>query len=510
VNHQKVILLSVPFCEPLPAVAPVLLAACLDSKGIPAVASDFNIEFYKQFHSHLYWSSFKNFLTMGHLISPTFDRKFFKQVYRFTKSFINNLVKLHDPTHIGISIFTSESLDFGQFLSYIIRKYHPEIFIIAGGKGLEISDQNNEFHYEKWIKNFIADAVVVGDAEISVVTAITNNQTGVIISPPLTKDDLDNIPLSKWDDYDLGIYRSLNSHMFNTGESTEPYLTVTASKGCVRQCTFCDVSSFWPQYIFRDPIKVADEIIFNYKNTGIKMFQFTDNLINGSISNYRAMNQRLVEQIPNTIKYGGYAIFRGKNQMPEEDFKLAENAGCIKWLVGVESGSEKVRYDMKKKFNNDDLDWSVRMLAKYNIQQTWLLMVGYPTENENDFYETKQLLYRYQHLSYNNKVLISVTPTFMILKNSPLLQQQELAEKYGVEHLLSQPSLSDKFWTSSKFIDNDYATRSKRWKELILLAENLGYEFAQSSPIEKWKDEIKNLDQLYHEQKSRVFAIRPI
>jgi radical SAM superfamily enzyme YgiQ (UPF0313 family) len=283
-------------------------------------------------------------------------------------------------------------------------------------------------------------------------------------------------------------------------------MAITGSKGCVRKCTFCDVASFWPDFIYRDPVRVADEIIHNYIHTGIKNFHFTDNLINGSISNYRAMNQRLIEKVPGVINYQGYAIFRGRDQMPDEDFKLAAAAGCQSWVVGVESGSEKVRYDMKKKFNNDDLDWSVRALHKYNISQSWLLMVGYPSETHEDFVETQQLLKRYAHLSTNNMIQIGITPTFSLLPNSPLLNDTELVKQYGFDHHQRSP-LTDKFWVSSRYLDNNYPVRSQRWKQLVSLAQELGYSFQSGMPIDKWQKEIASLDEIYNDSKFKIFPI---
>lgn len=505
---KKVILMSVPYCDPVPLVAPALLAACLESNGIYCVASDFNIEFYKKFKDHVLWNEFKTFLTMSHLVDINLNRKFFKEVFKFTRSFIDSIVLVHQPTHIGLSIFTTESLDFGQFLSYIIRRYHPTVKIIAGGKGLEVSNNNNVYNYQIWADHQIADTVVVGDAETAIIDVIEKNLSGLILAAPQSKEDLDKIPLAAWKDYDLSSYTNLRSTDIEN-QSQEPYLTVTASKGCVRRCTFCDVASFWPKYIFRDPLKVADEIIFNYTQTGIKKFKFTDNLINGSISNFREMNQQLVSKIPNTISYTGFAIFRGKHQMPEEDFALAAQAGSSRWTVGVESGSERVRYDMKKKFNNQDLDWSVNMLYRYNIKQCWLLMVGYPSEQQIDFDETKQMLSRYQHLAHNNNITISIQP-FGLLKNSPLLENHELTAKYGVGHNDARSVISDKFWTSTVFLDNTYPERSRRFKELYSLAQDLGYNYADPIMAAKTKQEVSYLDQVYEKNKSRIFAIHPV
>ena len=504
---HKVIFLSVPYCEPYPMVAPVLLSACLNQAGISALGIDFNIKFVNEFHTRPWFSDLKNFLCMGHLINVNIGHKAIKEVYKFTKNFLKNLHDQHNPEYIGLSIFTSESLDFGLVLCYILRKYFPNTKIIAGGKGLEVNQTDGKKHYHHWEENSIADLIIIGDAESEIIHSIQQNKTGLVTSQPQNKTDLDKIPVAEWHSYDLELYSNLSHTRNQQSYDVEPYISVTSSKGCVRKCTFCDVASFWPEFIYRDPIRVADEIIHNYRHTGIKSFQFTDNLINGSISNYRTLNQRLVEIIPNTIKYGGYAIFRGKNQMPEDDFRLAAQAGCSSWSVGVESGSEKVRYDMKKKFTNDDIDWSVNTLYKYNISQEWLLIVGYPSETETDFEETKKLLRRYAHLAPSKKIKIGITPTFALLANSPLLTNNSMSDYYGLEHN-HQDSLSQKFWTSTRYLDNNYPARSRRWKELVGLCEELGYHFSNGMPLDKWRNEITSLDQIYNDQKTPVFSIR--
>lgn len=509
-DQKDVIIISVPYCEPFPMTAPVLLASCLEHKGIPSKGIDFNIKFIDRFHEEKWFMDFKNFLTLGHLKKSKFNKQIFKSVYKFTKKFLLDCKKEHSPKWIGLSIFTSESLDYGLLLSYLIRKYLPEVKIIAGGKGLEVSDGHVK-HCETWIRYGIADTIVIGDAETAIVEAIKENQTGLIQAKQQTKEDLDEIPLAKWEDYDLPIYKSFINLLDidkTMDQVTEPYLTVNSSKGCVRKCTFCDIANFWPKFIFRDPEKVAEEIIHNYKKTGIKTFRFTDNLMNGSIPNYRKMNEILASRIPGEIKYGGYAIFRGKESMPADDFILAKKAGCIRWSIGVESGSEKIRYEMKKKFNNDDLDWSVTQLIKNDIHQSWLLIVGYPSETEEDFLETIKLLERYKKWGRMKKISIGITPTFHILDYSPVMQDKKLAQYLGIDHVDSTSGINAKFWTSTTFTNNDYPTRSRRWKQIMKSAEDFGYSFGQGMTIQKTWEEIISADKLYEEYSRKIIPIR--
>lgn len=505
----EIVIMSVPHCEPYPMVAPVLLSSCLNTAGISAQGVDFAAIFSAQFGHEPWYGKFRNFLTFSHMTESRPDRKILKLIYKFTKHFLKELVTRWNPSAIGISIFSTDSLDFGIFISYMIRRHHRGLKIIAGGKGLEVTHQNNEKHYSIWAKHHIADLIIVGDAESELIESIKLNKLGLVFARSQTASDLDAMPLANWKDYDLGIYDSI-SNLANTSEpNQEPYISITASKGCVRKCTFCDVAEFWPKFIYRDPVKVAEEMIHNYEHTKIKVFKFTDNLINGSISNYNVMNQVLAERLPRTISYSGYAIFRNKNQLKEHHFKLAATAGCTLWSIGIESGSEKIRHQMKKKFSDDDIDWSANMLSRYGIKQTWLFMVGYPSETEFDFALTKKLLKKFQRLGINQEITLVITPTFSLNRNSPLLDDDRMAREYGVEHNLdiNKPG-SEKFWTSTKYIDNDYPTRSRRWKELTAYAQDLGYGFARGMTMSKFIAEIEALDEFYKIPHNKIIPIR--
>jgi hypothetical protein len=502
---SKVVILSVPYIHPHPQVAPILLSACLNDAGITATAVDFNTLFLEKFIDNPHWIGVKNTFCIGYVYDFKLPRRLFLDILKFTKKFLNNLVITHNPEWIGLSIFTSESLDFSFIISYLIRRYYPHIKIIAGGKGLEVTSgltTNSKKHYVNFIENGIADTVVVGDAESSIITVIKENITGIYESPQQTKEDLDLVPLPKYSDYDLTKYKKLENHPTLERIVQEPYFVVTGSKGCIRKCTFCDVESFWPKFIYRDPEKVANEIISYYRNTGIRNVEFTDNLINGSVTNYRRINEILAKEIPNEISYQGYAIFRGKHQMPEEDFDLAARAGCKRWSIGVESGSERVRFDMKKKFNNDDLDYSIQNLHRVGIKQIWLMIVGYPTETEEDFQQTLEMFKRHSHLAANKMITWVASPTLMLNENAPLFTNREIMKSHGLTHNVDL-HLYQKFWTSTVNPENTFDVRIDRWYRLIEFADSLNYERHDAFVINKWVAEVDNLMKIYKETNAK-------
>jgi hypothetical protein len=509
IKKLDVIIISVPYIEPVPAVAPVLLSACLNEKNITAKGLDFSIEFYKHFSKKKYWINLKNELTLGSMIPSHFSRRMIIDILKFNKRYLTNLKENYDPKWIGLSIFTSESINYSYLLIYSIRKYLPNTKIIIGGKGIEVKcSMRNRYHYDIYVENGLADLAMVGDCEHTFAKAILENQSGVYISSPQTKEDLDQTPVPNWDEYELDQYLEFSYDMVS-----EPYMAITASKGCVRKCTFCDVASFWPNYIYRKPENVAEEIIAGYTKTGIKRFLFTDNLINGSVSHYRTINTILANRIPNEISYQGYAIFRSKDTMPAEDFELAKIAGCKNWLIGVESGSERVRFELGKKITDEDIYWSCTHLAKQGITQTWLMMVGYPTETDEDFELTLELFRKYAHIGRKGLIKPSITPTFRLLNNSPIMQDSLLREDLGLTHNLEIENFNGKFWTSTKNPNNTFPVRADRWKKVVSLVQELGYPMSPLMSVvgnDKWMEEVNALEKLYEEKTTKIIPISQI
>jgi hypothetical protein len=511
-DKKKIVIVSVPYAEPYPIVGPALLASCLNKSDIPALGIDLNAIFIEAFGEKEYFYDLKNFLTLTGITDVKMPRRAFKDVMKFIRRTLLDIKSKHDPEWIGLSVFSYESLTFSMLMAYGIRRWLPDVKIMAGGKGLEVVESGMSKHYHVWDAQGIVDLIVVGDAEYEIIEAVKQDKRGVVQCNPLTAEDLDKIPLIEWGQYDLDIYNKLYNYA-DTGqlkvaaEYSEPYMTITSSKGCVRKCTFCDVAEFWPKFIFRDPNKVAEEIAHNYKSTGIKNFLFTDNLINGSMPAYRKLNQILASELKGEISYKGYAIFRGKDQMPKSDFKLAADAGCLRWAIGVESGSERVRHDMRKKFTNDDIDWTTNILHEYGIKQSWLFLVGFPSETDEDFQDTLNLLDKYKHLGRSGDILVSVTPTFSLSSNVPVMSDPNLRDYYGVGHNPSHPLMS-KFWTSTTNLTNDYPKRSQRFKDFLKHALDLGYSINPAMTYEKSMLEIESLDKLYAEQKTKFISIR--
>ena len=115
----KVVIISVPYTEPLPMVAPMLLSACLNNAGISAHGLDFSIKFLDYFVNKPYWPDIKNLLALGIRPPSKLSRRAIIDILKFTKRNLLDIKEKYNPEYIGLSIFTNESINF----SYILIPY---------------------------------------------------------------------------------------------------------------------------------------------------------------------------------------------------------------------------------------------------------------------------------------------------------------------------------------------------------------------------------------------------
>tara|TARA_Y100000592_G_C5424070_1_gene294723 strand:+ start:58 stop:690 length:633 start_codon:yes stop_codon:yes gene_type:complete len=160
--------------------------------------------------------------------------------------------------------------------------------------------------------------------------------------------------------------------------------------------------------------------------------------------------------------------------MPPEDFVKMAESGAGTMLIGVESGSPSVRDHMKKGYSDDDLHYSLGELFKNNIKVRFLMIIGYPTETQDDFKQTLDFFDRYAEYGRNGLVEeINLGLTLNLLPNTPLFDN---AKEYGLE--TTKQHIND--WICVGNPTLDYRERLKRRITAQRHVENLGYKVFES------------------------------
>jgi hypothetical protein len=421
-----IVFLTLPRLElRAPITAPALLKACVESAGFTSLCMDLNLDLWHsvdpKVHGHVW---FDTDLTFRHedKFLPFWNEVIAPQANKWIEE-----LRQINPRWVGMTIFSQRSKWIAREVVRLIKDQLPHIKIVTGGPF-------SEFVSPPLFKEGLVDAYVIGEGEQPIVDILQgkSDRPGINGNPPEQNNDLDKIPIPNYDDFDFKLYpKGWNDPRIRdeSNMGTE-FIYITGSRGCVRRCEFCDIANVWPKFRYRSGKNIADEMMRQNNKYGSKRFLFTDSLLNGSVSQLKELCQTLIEYRKagkmGPVRWQGQFIARPKQHMSAEVYQLMKEAGCFFVSIGVESGSEKVRNDMKKMFDDEALDFTFNACAENGIEMAWLLLVGYPTETEADFQRTLDLLDRYNWINKKGLVRsVALGPTLDIVPGSPLYKKQE-------------------------------------------------------------------------------------
>jgi anaerobic magnesium-protoporphyrin IX monomethyl ester cyclase len=198
---------------------------------------------------------------------------------------------------------------------------------------------------------------------------------------PMIKN-LDDLPLPARhlvppDEYYLGHY------------TYKPQVMMMSSMGCPNQCIFC----LWPQtiggnkYRPRNPLKIAVEMEHVIKDWGAKEIYFDDDTFNVSVEHSIGVCNEIIDRglwLP-------WITQARVDNMPLELLKKMKQAGCIKILFGVESGSQHILDNIKKRITVEQVKKTFKLCRKVEIKTHATFMIGLPGETKGTIEESIDL-----------------------------------------------------------------------------------------------------------------------
>ena len=448
-----------------PSLSPALLKACATNNGISTRTWDLSAEFNFSYGNTDFYKNVVAWMNHPELKITPEENQWYQNIIA---DYANTIINKYNPTNLAVSLLTQNSQRFAEDLCYYIKCNRPGIKIILGGNGLDILQYMFQAKWaELMLNGGLADAVILGEGEHALPRVINENLVGPIQEPQLTNEQLTQIPVPDYDDYDFSLYQSYTQSYWGNKQSVKGrqdlIFLITASKGCVKDCSFCDVGKIWPKFRFRGAEQVADEIITLHKKYNALYFSFTDSLMNGGLKVFNDLNEILAEKIPNTIRYDGQIICRSSKDMPERYYKSMAQAGCYSVSVGMESGSEQVRMHMGKGSLQDDIYYSTEMLTKYGIKQSWNIIAGYPTETNEDWQQTMNLI-RHWLPKTNNLLTIFPVGTILLLEGTPMTRTDKYNDLEIKKNIIN--GYASFAWTTKINASNTFDVRYHRFLEL--------------------------------------------
>jgi hypothetical protein len=458
---KSILFVTAPWTDTqMPLMAPAILKSVAEQAGYVATVYELNAEIAELIKGHKNKNSIIEFFFNG-LVKPEVEQEIFELIELKAQQIVNR-----DCDIVAFSVFTYSSQISTKWLCYLIKKLNPDIKILIGGAGI-LDNLTGSGHYaEDLLRTGLIDHYIRGDGEHALINYLNGNAEypGVDSNQwkELSNNELESLPMPNYDDYDWSKYEL-------------KALPILGSRGCVRQCTFCDIHAHWNKFTWRSGKNIFDEMIMLSKKYNIYHFKFQDSLINGNMKEYRQLVTLLADYnstAKNPISWNSFFIFRPAAHFKERDWELTALSGAKQLLVGVESLSEHVRNHMGKKFSNADIEYSLEQAHRLGIKLGLLMIVGYVTETETDIQFAEQWWKEHQHYADNTIDFVNLGGTLGILKNTPL-------EKNFIPLNLVRTGPNDQDWVNPAI--NSTPKQRAEWSMRIRrVLQECGYKEYQS------------------------------
>lgn len=433
--------------------APAVLKGIAEAHGYKIKTHDFNIDLRDMFDQKLDKTFSEDFVEL--MNSWTIDtdetHKFCNQIQTFYNYVVDKI--LETPCrYLGISVFSGYRHKATFDLCQLIKQRAPHIKIVLGGKGLNI---RHFMAIEKYLttaekmlsfdqimlKRKLADHIIAGDAEDAIIDLFSGKLNEINFTKQEALNTQLEYPFANFDDARLEKY---------SGHAGRPQLPVVSSKGCVRDCDFCDVGFHFKNFRSKNGRRMAEEMIFLANKYNIFEFALVDSIANGNMKSLKEACSYLAEynqsvDCSKRITWAGNWICRPPGTTKPEFFDLLGKSGCISLTVGAEHGSNRVLEIMKKKTTVEGLYYELEQINRVGgIHVILNNITGHWAETYEDFLITVDMFLRLGPYVANGTVVgWIIGPGFHVLDGSPAA---------GVQHsgIVSNNANFDFMWYSTK------------------------------------------------------------
>ena len=215
----------------------------------------------------------------------------------------------------------------------------------------------------------------------SIVGLSYRNREGVIVHNPDRPilENMDSLP------FVTPVYkRDLKIENYFGGYLKHPYMSLYTGRGCKSRCTFC----LWPQtvgghrYRTRSVGHVIEEIAWAKQAfPQVKEFFFDDDTFTDNLPRAEAIAKELG-------KLGVTWSCNAKANVPRESLEVLRDNGLRLFLVGYESGNQKILHNIKKGMRIDVAEKFTKDCHDLGIVIHGTFILGLPGETKETIEET--------------------------------------------------------------------------------------------------------------------------
>lgn len=297
-----------------------------------------------------------------------------------------------EPDVVGFSVKLWSEV-FSLEMAQRIKARRRDVYVMFGGPQMSQHDPNTFFQ-----RYADVDAICRQEADISLprfLRGLEQNHMrpqpepgfayrapdGTVVDCGLIKEipDVKAIPFADYSSIDL------NEFLDRRG------VTMVMSRGCINRCTYCSEAPAFLRFRYHPPERVLEEMLHHWNTAGTTRpmrIHLNDSLINGNMKQLVRLAELLIENRDKIqVEYGGMMFIRDELLDPTVVDKLVAS-GLKDTLFGLETGSEAVLKQMKKRFKHSTAERVFELFHERKVTVVATGIFGYPVESEAEYHKT--------------------------------------------------------------------------------------------------------------------------
>lgn len=170
-------------------------------------------------------------------------------------------------------------------------------------------------------------------------------------------------------------------------------VVVQFSRGCPYLCSYCGQRGFWSKWRHRDPHQFAQELGRLYREEGVELINFADELPTGSRKAWKTFLEALIaENVPLLLVGSTRAgdIVRDKDIL-----HLYKKAGVVRFLLGIETYSDATLTEIRKGASMSEDREAIQLLREHGIISMATYVLGFREEQDIDYWRSYRHLLSY-------------------------------------------------------------------------------------------------------------------
>ncbi|MBF0557340.1 MAG: B12-binding domain-containing radical SAM protein [Nitrospirae bacterium] len=302
------------------------------------------------------------------------------------------------PDVVGISVLSVE-WRLSVALLDIVKEFNPEILTVVGGIHTFADPEGT-------VGEKSVDIICIGEGELAFVellNRIDNNKDfektdgfwvkkNGVLHKNITGQvvfDLNALPFLDYDFYDDRLmYRIYDGKVYRSGDGV-------VTRGCPGKCSYC---LYQTMSLFNkdnsklrryDVDRLIDELVHLKKRYSLNFFRFQDATFLSLSSQYlKELSVRYAKEVALP-----FVVDVSPQSVTHEKARALADMGCVSVSVGVETGNEKMRFEMcNKPVRNSTILKAFEILNAHGLRTVSFLLMGFPNETREMYWDTVRLV----------------------------------------------------------------------------------------------------------------------